>query len=491
MENNTEKKVIKIEDNQSVLLIEDQTKKKQPESIECSSKEPPSPNETADSENVVSKKNNISKRVEYTKLKLPNYNAGKDQYIVDILPLVQSSFFAKIENADSDTYTIEQAPDTCDLITITFDTQVKTISVTKATPGEYDLALIRSIVGKGFEEHHKLPLHLLVNHDPKDLWKNIPSDKTDPYYKPDTDSQFINWASKSFVAASKRGRSHAQDGRFRDDDFEIYFDSDQNYAIIAVADGAGSAKFSRKGSQIAVKTAVEQFKSQANKEFWERIEANIDKWKNGEEDGQNKLNAMLYNSIIVNSTFEAKKSIEVEKNKLSKLLSMTQSETNQNKLDIKDYATTLLLSIVRRVKQGWFIASYWVGDGCIGIYIPEENKVIIHGEPDGGTFGGQTRFLTMNEIWSGTYHDIVERRLRFDVVEDFFCIALMSDGITDPLFETDNNLKKIELWDSLWKNMSANVDFSARNDSTAQALLDWLDFWSPGDHDDRTIVIMY
>jgi hypothetical protein len=67
----------------------------------------------------------------------------------------------------------------------------------------------------------------------------------------------------------------------------------------------------------------------------------------------------------------------------------------------------------------------------------------------------------------------------------------MSDGVTDPIFETENNLNKIEVWHSLWNEMGKMVDFSTRDVSTAKALLDWLDFWSPGNHDDRTIVIMY
>ena len=29
------------------------------------------------------------------------------------------------------------------------------------------------------------------------------------------------------------------------------------------------------------------------------------------------------------------------------------------------------------------------------------------------------------------------------------------------------------------------------NEESAQQLLDWLDFWSPGNHDDRTIAILY
>jgi hypothetical protein len=67
----------------------------------------------------------------------------------------------------------------------------------------------------------------------------------------------------------------------------------------------------------------------------------------------------------------------------------------------------------------------------------------------------------------------------------------MTDGITDPKFETDSNLLKIEKWNELWNDLSKEVDFSVNNNLTAEHLLKWLDFWSPGNHDDRTIGIIY
>lgn len=53
------------------------------------------------------------------------------------------------------------------------------------------------------------------------------------------------------VAASKRGRSHAQDGKYRDDHFRIRADAATGWHILVVADGAGSAELSREGSRIA------------------------------------------------------------------------------------------------------------------------------------------------------------------------------------------------------------------------------------------------
>lgn len=77
------------------------------------------------------------------------------------------------------------------------------------------------------------------------------------------------------------------------------------------------------------------------------------------------------------------------------------------------------------------------------------------------------------------------------IVPDFTALMLMTDGISDPFFETDANLAKKEMWDKLWFNLSKEVEFTDDNEQSQYQLLNWLDFWSPGNHDDRTIAILY
>jgi serine/threonine protein phosphatase PrpC len=158
---------------------------------------------------------------------------------------------------------------------------------------------------------------------------------------------------------------------------------------------------------------------------------------------------------------------------------------------IKNYATTFLLSMCKEFEFGWFVGAFWVGDGGIGIYRKEPQELKILGEPDSGEFAGQTRFLTMREIFGDRV------RTRFEIVEDFTAVILMTDGITDPKFETDANLNSIEKWHELWSDLNgtnadnAKVDFTDGNEQAADQLLKWLDFWSPGNHDDRTIAILF
>ncbi|MDR0714110.1 MAG: protein phosphatase 2C domain-containing protein [Bacteroidales bacterium] len=341
---------------------------------------------------------------------------------------------------------------------------------------------------------------LYINADPKSLWKNIPTPADVEYYKPDSDKAFVKVESKQtkgflglgkkemrrkdMIAASQRGRSHALEGKPRDDDFKLYFDEPAEWYVMAVADGAGSAKYSRKGSQIACQTVVEVCKAklaEAGKVFEQQI---TEFQRNKSDENRKKTGDTLY-GIIGTAAFQAK--IEIEKEAAQK--------DSQGKMKaVKDFSSTLLIAICKKFDSGWFVGAFWVGDGGIGLYHQEPEFLKILGEPDGGEFAGQTRFITMPEVMQPKE---IYRRLRFDVVDDFTALILMTDGVTDPKFETDANLNKIEKWHALWDDLKGKnednitVDFSDDSEQAADQLLKWLDFWSKGNHDDRTIAILF
>jgi hypothetical protein len=128
-------------------------------------------------------------------------------------------------------------------------------------------------------------------------------------------------------------------------------------------------------------------------------------------------------------------------------------------------------------------ASYWVGDGGIGVY-EKGKKITILGEVDSGEFAGQTRFLEKQVM---TAEEIMNR-LSFTIVESFTSLVLMTDGVTDPKFETDNNLAKIEKWDEMWQELEGLL---ANQASAPKEIEAWLNFKSRGNYDDRTIAILY
>jgi hypothetical protein len=67
----------------------------------------------------------------------------------------------------------------------------------------------------------------------------------------------------------------------------------------------------------------------------------------------------------------------------------------------------------------------------------------------------------------------------------------MTDGITDPKFETDAGLVDPEKWKRFWsEDFGKQVDVSPENPDLQRQFLGWLDFWSRGNHDDRTLAVM-
>ena len=115
---------------------------------------------------------------------------------------------------------------------------------------------------------------------------------------------------------------------------------------------------------------------------------------------------------------------------------------------------------------------------------------------DVGEFGGGTRFVTQSEIFHSTENPMISR-FSINIVDDFSYLFLMSDGIYDPKFEVEANLEKNEKWleflaDLEGKNEdNSKIDFNSENKELANELSTWMDFWSKGNHDDRTLAVIF
>ena len=353
--------------------------------------------------------------------------------------------------------------------------------------GDYTLTLRYATV-EG-EPCSQLAIPVAFNPNPRDLWKNIPTDENIPYYKPDSATEYVKVGAgaegkprKDMIAASQRGRSHAQEGKARDDHFSLYHCDDSDWYIMAVADGAGSARYSRKGSEVACNTVTEHCKAMLldNKEFENTLRDYVE-----DRDNQEKRAALTRNihDILLKGAKKAHDKIN-------------EIAAAQEGLQPKDFATTLMFAICKKFEFGWFIASFWVGDGAMCLYDETTKTAKLLGVPDEGEFSGQTRFLTMPAIFRTSD---VYNRLRMTIVPDFTALFLMSDGVSDPMFETDKNLNSYAKWEEFYHNLRAGfpadeiggVDLTDDNEAAKDQLLGWLDFWSPGNHDDRTIVILY
>jgi hypothetical protein len=88
-------------------------------------------------------------------------------------------------------------------------------------------------------------------------------------------------------------------------------------------------------------------------------------------------------------------------------------------------------------------------------------------------------------------------RFNLEVVEDFSYLFLMTDGIYDAKFVVEANLEKHEKWQEFIEDLSGNnegkdkVEFEATNSNLNDQLSKWMDFWSIGNHDDRTLAIVF
>lgn len=356
--------------------------------------------------------------------------------------------------------------------------------------GEFEIDLCIDVVRR---ERHIFPFRLTVNPDPKTLWRNIPSDQCGIYAKPDSARMFLACGQKlSIVAASQRGRSHAQEGKPRDDHFLADYDPETECAVLVVADGAGSAKFSREGSRLAAQTARDEARSAMTSDYWRGLVPMVEKWATDKDaQAERAILTALY-KVLVHGAWQAKAQIkrEAQSHEARYLADYKKAE----RFTARDYATTLIVTIVKKLDTlGWFVATFWVGDGGMGVYRPSFGEVRVQGSPDGGEYGGQTRFLTEDstEVWPQDANRLMARRLRFDVVESFDAVVLMTDGVSDPKFETENNLVSLLKWNELWADLLKQVPLERRDESVADALLKWMDFWSPGNHDDRTMVVLY
>lgn len=321
---------------------------------------------------------------------------------------------------------------------------------------------------------------LIINPDPKSLWKNLESDKNDPFWKPDNVEVLDQFLDKNIVIASKRGRSHANTGAFREDDFAFKNFNEIGWSALAVSDGAGSAKLSRKGSKIACDAVIQYFEENLNAENLKEFDQVLVEHNNKITDETSKrISHFVYQNLSKAAHFAHQKIEEFA----------IQSET-----ELKNFHATLIFTLVKKYDFGYAILTFGIGDCPIGLLNKEINEIKLMNWLDVGDFGGGTRFITMPEIFQS---DKFSTRFGFKLVDDFSYLMLMTDGIYDPKFVVEANLEKIENWNEFLEDLKGKnedgikVDFNKENSDIAEQLSIWMDFWSPGNHDDRTLAIIY
>jgi len=332
----------------------------------------------------------------------------------------------------------------------------KTISGIPLNEGEYTFNIQTDSV-IGYE------VSIYVNHDPRKLWVEIPSDEK---VKPDKDSQEYITTQFKLIGASHRGRIHARKGTYRDDHFIV--DSHNGWAISIVADGAGSSEFSSIGSKIICNESVNFIKKTIDKTeedlilLLSELNNNID-----DKPSIKKMKGYLYD-ILPAAIFHGRKAIE------------EYAISNENEL--KQYHTTALVTISKKIKDFYFTAAFQIGDG-INATIDNE-KLVILGTADHGEFVGQTLFATSDSAFISPID--LSNRIRYNFSDTPPLIISLSDGVTDSYFNTKDDVEDKDKWTE-FVNELKNSEGTFK---TAVEIMNWLNYYVSQEHDDRTIAII-
>ncbi len=361
-----------------------------------------------------------------------------------------------------------------------YDEKTKQITGNPTQSGDIKIAFKFKVEGQPEDASlNKKIITLIINPDPKSLWKNLESDKNDAYWKEDDVTVFAPIGNRHILVSSKRGRAHANVGSFREDDFS-FKDLDNGWSIVVVGDGAGSAKISRKGSVIACNGIVEYFMEKSSIEsmvdFDELLQQHT---THPGEDTLKKLNHFVYNNLG-KAVFQVHNQLE--------------EFATKEGCHLKDLNSTLVFTLFKKYDIGYALLSFGVGDCPMAVLNKDVSEVINLNWIDVGEFGGGTRFITMPEIFK---NEKFSTRFNFKLIDDFSYLILMSDGIYDPKFVVESNLPDIKKWQEFLEDLDGKnedtiqIKLSIDNKDIVEQFSNWMDFWSIGNHDDRTLAIVF
>jgi hypothetical protein len=263
------------------------------------------------------------------------------------------------------------------------DLAAGTLSGSPASAGDFEISLVYYKITEVPAREYTAKLSLLVVPNPKSLWKNLPSDTNAIYWRPDEACSSLSYQNVSVLAASKRGRSHAHVGSFRDDDYQHALVND--WVITVVADGAGSSKYSRRGAQLICEAAVKNLSHDLVNDSSLMEAVNI--FQQAQSENYSSLDAAQQNlhSILASKLGSAARSAE-------QAIQQELAQQSGLQAEYKDFSSTALIAISKQFSFGVLCAAFAVGDGAIAVYQQGEIVTLL-GSADCGEFAGQTRYF--------------------------------------------------------------------------------------------------
>jgi len=381
-------------------------------------------------------------------------------------------------------------------IGLSYNKLTNTINGTPTQSGDIKIKLLFNIEGENeAAPKNEKSISLVVNPDPKSLWQKISSDINDIFWKEDDVSITDKLGDKNIVVSSKRGRSHQNVGSFRDDDFAFKYFEKTGWSVVAVSDGAGNYSLSRKGSQLACNSVIEYFENHSDIEKSEEFEIKINEFNISKDETLLKeLEVLAKQNLYKATVFVHNKIKEHSEETYKSNPELFNNPKAKNYLDY--YHSTLIFALFKKYDFGYVVLTFGVGDCPIAIMNKEKSETTLLNWLDVGEFGGGTRFITQADIFHSTEHPMATR-FNFNIFPDFSYLFLMTDGIYDAKFVVEANLEKNEKWNEFLEDLhgknedNIKVDFDYSNNEIATQLSTWMDFWSQGNHDDRTLAIVY
>ncbi len=287
----------------------------------------------------------------------------------------------------------------------------------------------------------------------------------------------------SLLGARVRGKKHKHEGTHCDDWFD--FAAAGAWTFVAVADGAGSKKFSRVGARASTEAAVRQLAADLGghavraRETWSNDTFRRDEVEGvyvyAEEDLE-RVQAALHRAML--AAYFA-----VEKAAAERAASRDHERALGRKPEINDLSATLLLAahttVAYKGRDYSLILACQVGDGMTAA-VDLDGKLQLLGEADSGDYSGETDFLTSQKK--------LERanlsRKTYAFFRPLRALLVMTDGVADDYFPNDPGMLR------LYDDLKANGVLGAAD--AAGRLRDWLDTYQVrGSFDDRTLVALH
>ena len=275
-----------------------------------------------------------------------------------------------------------------------------------------------------------------------------------------------------FIAAAARGRGHKQDKLWCDDSY--LFGEIGEWNVLIVSDGAGSAKFSRVGSQIAVDALMSLLKHRLKNISFNESSIDFNELKNNAESVENSkyfeevVIAIKngYESVVdeINEWVESKNNINSEEKiyitkkirEEGKDFQRINNGKEQEYLQIlpKDLNCTLLVSLTTTVlvsdtqgtKARVIVISCSIGDGMISCFVRDKDtneiKCLRLMNVDKEEFAGGTVFVNKTSVSDPKFTS----RIRASIPgspDSVIAVASMTDGVADDYYEGDSGMERL------------------------------------------------